>query len=142
MAVTMSINGYSTVLFAYAGRTMIGKLHGPKAIGTTGQTEIKYPAVVTDSNGIIGSFIKDEKAREEFYFIEAPCVVDYSIEKPKTGSAKLKWMLTPYFYKALVASSDLGSIIFAFPKNQVVLSSVADDAINDGLRAAYVEICQ
>jgi hypothetical protein len=41
----------------------------------------------------------------------------------------------------LVASSDLGSIIFAFPKDQVVLSSVADDAINAGLEAAYKELC-
>jgi hypothetical protein len=36
MAVTLSKNGYSTVLFAYSGKTVIGKLHGPKAMGTTG----------------------------------------------------------------------------------------------------------
>ena len=140
MGVQLSINGKSLVTFVHAGKSFIGRLYSPTIDDGHNTQNPNLPAVVTEAGSILGSFIPQEK-RDDYYFIEGACVVEYEISKPKTGSAQLKWNLVPMFYKALLGQTP-HQIMFAFPKSQTVLCSVADDYLNSKLVAAWKELCE
>lgn len=140
MAVQLTTNGNSIVTFVHSGKSFIGKLYAPtKSDGNDGVVS-NLPSNVTSAGTILGQFIKDTE-RDNYYFIEGACLVEYSIDKPKTGTAQLKWNLVPMFYKALLGETP-HQIMFGFPKAQTVLCSVGDDFINSNLVAAWKELCE
>lgn len=139
MGVHIATNKYSIITFAWQGKTMIGKIY---AIGNE-------PTTVTNANTIISSFIKTSSesgqdstkgGKDDFYYIESPCIVDYEIVKPKTGSATVEWSLIPLYYKALLGETP-HQITFAFPRSETVISSVGDDFLNSKLVAAWKQLC-
>ena len=67
-----------------------------KKLDSEGKYE-EFKSVFKDINGEDWEIVRDD-----YYFIEGACVVEYEISKPKTGSAQLKWNLVPMFYKALL----------------------------------------
>lgn len=131
MAVSISVNGYETILFAWAGKTMIGKIY--KTIKTEDRA----------SNTIIGEMIGPLAADlSEHYIIHNPCEVVFDISKPITGSAELTWELKPYFYKDLIADSGVSYGAWAFPKSEVAISNLGGTTLHPNLLAAYKEICE
>jgi hypothetical protein len=76
--------------------------------------------------------------------IENPCIIEFSIKKPNTGSAKMEWNLKPFYYSVLLGDTSSGThrIVFAFPKEQVALSSVGGTFIRADLISAWKELCE
>jgi hypothetical protein len=81
------------IIFSWNAKTMIGELRSLEA----------SPQDFSNHD------VKD------YYFIAYPCVIDFSINRPKTGTATLEWKLIPLFYKAL--NQDDTQIMFAFSKS-------------------------
>lgn len=134
MAVSISVNGYETILFAWAGKTMIGKIY---------KTTPANIASDIASNTIIGEMIgTSANALDEHYIIHNPCEVVFDISKPITGSAELTWELKPYFYKDLIADSGVSYGAWAFPKYEVAISNLGGTTLHPNLLAAYKEICE
>lgn len=123
MAVSISTNDYEIILFAWAGRTMIGKIWS------------NVPTSDIGSGTIIGTF-----SPSDYYMIYNPCEIVFDIDVPAQGSADLTWELKPYFYKALVADSGVKHAAFAFPKDLVALSNIGGTTINANIIAAYREL--
>lgn len=131
MAVSISTNQYETILFAWAGKTMIGKIY--KTIKTEDRA----------SKTIIGEMIgTSADALSGHYIIHNPCEVVFDISKPITGSAELTWQLKPYFYKDLIADSGVSYGAWAFPKSEVAISNLGGTTLHPTLLAAYKEICE
>ena len=131
MAVSISVNGYETILFAWAGKTMIGKIQ------KTVKTEDRA------SKTIIGEMIgTDESSLSGHYIVHNPCEVVFDISKPITGSAELTWQLKPYFYKDLIADSGVSYGAWAFPKSEVAISNLGGTTLHPNLLAAYKELCE
>ena len=82
----------------------------------------------------------DSDTKDNYEFIAYPCVVEFSITKPKTGTATLDWKLLPLFYKALNQGDT--NVIFAFPKSQIALSNIKGGNIDATLKSAWEEICK
>ena len=102
MAVNISANGYETILFAWSGRTMIGKIWL--------ESNVKQSDVSPDT--IIGAMNVGDS-----YVIYNPCEIVFDLTVPTSGSAELSWTLKPYFYKNLIADSGVSYAAFAFPKS-------------------------
>lgn len=131
MAVSISVNGYETILFAWAGKTMIGKI---------------YKTIKTEdiaSKTIIGEMIgTGADSLSGHYIVHNPCEVVFDISKPITGSAELTWQLKPYFYKDLIADSGVSYGAWAFPKSEVAISNLGGTTLHPNLLAAYKELCE
>lgn len=125
MAVSINANGYETVLFAWAGKTMIGKIW----LESNVKTADKAP------DSIIGAM-----NAENYYMIYNPCEIIFDIDTPPTGSADLLWTLKPYFYKNLIADSGVSYAAFAFPKSHVALSNIGGTSIHPNILSAYKEL--
>ena len=82
----------------------------------------------------------DEGNKDKYYYIAYPCVVQFEVKTPKTGTASLNWTLVPLFYKAL--NQGKSQIIFEFPKSEVALSNIVGGDINAKLKSAWEEICK
>lgn len=131
MAVSISTNQYETILFAWAGKTMIGKIY--KTIKTEDMA----------SKTIIGEMIgTGADALSGHYIVHNPCEVVFDISKPITGSAELTWQLKPYFYKDLIADSGVSYGAWAFPKSEVAISNLGGTTLHPNLLAAYKELCE
>ena len=129
MAVSISTNQYETILFAWAGKTMIGKIY--KTIKTEDMA----------SKTIIGEMIgTGADALSGHYIVHNPCEVVFDISKPITGSAELTWQLKPYFYKDLIADSGVSYGAWAFPKSEVAISNLGGTTLHPNLLAAYKEL--
>ena len=85
-------------------------------------------------------FEKENKKKDDYYYIAYPCVVQFEVKTPKTGTASLNWTLVPLFYKAL--NQGKAQIIFEFPKSEVALSNIVGGDINSKLKSAWEEICK
>ena len=81
-----------------------------------------------------------DMTKDNYQFIAYPCVIEFSINKPKTGTATLEWKLLPLFYKAINQGNT--NVIFAFPKSQIALSNVKGGNIDSTLKSAWDEICK
>lgn len=126
MAVSISTNGYETIIFAWQGKTMIGKI---------------WSSVPTEDKAT-GTIIKEVVGDDvDYYMIHNPCEIVFKITKPKTGSATLDWDLIPFYYKDLIADSGVSYSAFAFPKSQVSISNIGGTTIHPSLLAAYAELC-
>lgn len=144
MAVDLS-KGNEYIIFAYAGNTMIGRIYAPIKEDTNKNQIQNFPPEVVSKGTIINTFIDGEGSEKgtSHYMIENPCKIQFEIKKPKTGSATMNWTLTPLFYSVLLdSSSGTHKTIFAFPKQQVVISSVGGTFINDKLVSAWKELCE
>lgn len=82
----------------------------------------------------------DKENKDDYYYIAYPCVVQFEVKTPKTGTASLNWTLVPLFYKAL--NQGKSQIIFEFPKSEVALSNIVGGDINSKLKSAWEEICK
>lgn len=125
MAVNISANGYETILFAWSGRTMIGKIWL--------ESNVKQSDVSPDT--IIGSMNVGD-----CYMIYNPCEIVYNLTVPPSGSAEMTWTLKPYFYKNLIADSGVSYAAFAFPKSEVALSNIGGTTIHPNILSAYKEL--
>lgn len=133
MAVSISVNGYETVLFAWAGKTMIGKIYKNSDIETY---DIASKTILGDMIGTSASNYSNH------YIVHNPCEVVFNISKPVTGSAELTWELKPYFYKDLIADSGVSHGAWAFPKTECALSNIGGTTIHPSLLAAYKELSE
>lgn len=125
MAVSISTNECETIMFAWAGKTMIGKV---------------WKTVQTADIGA-GTIIK-ELGVTNYYMVYNPCEIIFDISKPITGSAELTWVLKPYFYKDLIADSGVSYGAWAFPKTEVAISNIGGTTIHPNILAAYKELCE
>ncbi len=131
--------GYDIVLFAYAGKRMIGTIYN----SNNNSQDVEYiPSSVTDRTSVIGTLVGLEKVKSDYIVISNPCEIEFSIDKPVTGSATLNWDLKPFFFKLLHTSDSSKKNQFIFPKNQVVLSNICMQMIDNNLIKAYQQICQ
>lgn len=119
------------ILFSYAGKTMIGQIWHQGALESG----------FYSSNTIIGCMIGSSMGQvtDEHYAISNPCEIQFVIQKPTTGSAKLNWKLKPYFFKKLIKTT-VQDVKFAFPKTQVCLSNIEQTQMDDKLIKAYKEL--
>ena len=85
-------------------------------------------------------FNEENKNKNDYYYIAYPCVVQFEVKTPKTGTASLNWTLVPLFYKGL--NQGKSQIIFEFPKSEVALSNIVGGDINSKLKSAWEEICK
>lgn len=109
------------IIFAYSGKTMIG------TIDKTLMDESTIPGVMGDSN---------------YYNISNPCIIDFTLTTPNTGSSTINWKLTPMYYVDLIGDSNVTSVKFAFKKAEVALSNIGGSTINANLLSAYKELCK
>ena len=86
--------------------------------------------------GIMGNSIS------EYYNISNPCIIEFSLTTPNTGSSTLNWKLTPMYYVDLLGDSQVSSAVFSFKKEEVVLSDIGGSTINSNLLSAYKELCK
>lgn len=135
MAVIIKQTGSVIALFAYAGKTMIGRVYNIN-------DSTKWSSVFEEGS-VIGTLVGNSgsKVASEHYVIDNPCEVEFGIERPLTGSAQLTWKLKPYFYKKLLRTTPSG-IHFIFPKSQVCLSNVTENDMDEKLINAYKELVQ
>lgn len=129
MAVSIS-KGNETIIFAWQGKTMIGKI-------VMAKDKDKYDKDIA-SDSIIGTLLKDKF--DDYYIIHNPCEIQFSIETPAQGTAELKWVLKPYYYKHLIADSGVTHSPFAFKKDDVALSNIGGTTIHPDILAAYTEL--
>ena len=125
MAVSISTNGYETIMFAWAGKTMIGKVY------KTAPTADVGTGTIINTLGV-----------SNYYMVYNPCEIIFDISKPITGSAELTWVLKPYFYKDLIADSGVSYGAWAFPKTEVAISNIGGTTIHPNILAAYKELCE
>ena len=127
MAVSISANGYETILFAWQGRTMVGKIWRDDEV------------LMGDKNDgtVIGELIDNVS---DYYIVHNPCEIQFSIETPAQGSASLNWTLKPYYYKHLIADDGVRHAAFAFKKDDVALSNIGGTTIHPDILAAYKEL--
>lgn len=135
MAVVIKQTGSVIALFAYSGKTMIGRVY-----------DLAKPSnwsAYFEPGSVIGTLVgeKSSDITSNYYAIDNPCEVEFVIERPLTGSAQLTWKLKPYFYKKLLRTTPSG-IHFIFPKSQVCLSNVTENDMDEKLINAYKELVQ
>jgi hypothetical protein len=128
MAVSIT-KGNETIIFAWQGKTMIGKI-------ITSKDKTNYD-VDTATDSIIGTLI--DKI-DDYYIIHNPCEIQFSIETPAQGTAELQWVLKPYYYKHLIADGGVTHSPFAFKKDDVALSNIGGTTIHPDILAAYKEL--
>lgn len=123
--------GKDIVLFVYSGKTFIGKLWNQQ----------KIQGGVFTEGSVIGTMIGKSPSQisESHYAISNPCQVVFQIITPGTGSPQLKWTLKPIFYKKLHINTS-SDVHFVFPKNEVCLSNVCSQNMNEELFKAYNQI--
>lgn len=112
------------IIFLYNGKTMIGTIDK-----LTDFSDNSIP-------GIMGNSIS------EYYNISNPCIVDFSLTTPNTGSSTINWKLTPMYYVDLIGDSQVSAAVFAFKKDEVILSDIGGSTINANLLNAYKELCR
>ena len=81
--------GYETIIFAWQGKTMIGKVVIDKTILDSD----------TATGTVFGKLITN---KTDYFIIHNPCEIEFDIETPAQGSAELNWLLKPYYYKYLL----------------------------------------
>lgn len=121
--------GYETIIFAWQGKPMIGKIF----------VSDKVPVNDTSEGSVIGTLLGDT-AKSDYYIIHNPCEIEYNIEVPAQGAASLDWKLKPFYYKYLIADDGVSYSPFAFKKDTVAVSNIGGTTINSNLLAAYKEI--
>lgn len=126
MAVSISTNNYETIIFAWQGKTMIGKIF------------VESPEHDTSEGSVIGKLLGDTIS--SYFIIHNPCEIVYQIDVPAQGSAELNWKLQPFYYKFLIADSGVTYSPFAFKKDSVALSNIGGTTIHPKLLAAYKEL--
>lgn len=126
MAVDLT-KGYETILFAWQGRTMIGKVWKDSAVPTSD---------IADGS-VLKTLVPD---LSDYYIIHNPCEIQYNITTPAQGSAELNWTLKPYYYKNLLSDTGVTYASFAFYKDDVALSNIGGTTIHPDILAAYKEL--
>lgn len=121
MAHNLANQGTEHIIFAYSGKTMIGTIDKNSMDGET------IPVLMGDSN---------------YYNISNPCIIDFTLTTPNTGSSTINWKLTPMYYVDLIGDSNVTSVKFAFKKDEVALSNIGGSTINANLLNAYKELCR
>lgn len=112
------------IIFVYNGKTMIGTIDK-----TTDFANSTIP-------GIMGNTLSTH------YNISNPCIIEFTLTTPNTGSSTINWKLTPMYYVDLLGDSTVTSAKFAFKKEEVTLSDIGGNTINSNLLSAYKEICK
>ena len=111
------------IIFAYNGKTMIGTID-------------KTPIEDTTIPGTMGN------STSSHYCIKNPCIIDFTLTTPNTGSSTINWKLTPMYYVDLIGDTNVKDVEFAFPKESVALSEIGGTTINANLLSAYKELCK
>ena len=124
MAHNLANQNTEHIVFLYNGKTMIGTIDK-----STDFSDNSIP-------GIMGNSIS------EYYNISNPCIVDFSLTTPNTGSSTINWKLTPMYYVDLIGDSQVSTAVFAFKKDEVILSDIGGSTINANLLNAYKELCR
>lgn len=109
------------IIFAYSGKTMIGTIDKDPMDKET------IPGVMKDS---------------DYYNISNPCIIEFTLTTPNTGSSTINWKLTPMYYVDLIGDSNVTTVKFAFKKDEVALSNIGGSTINANLLSAYKELCK
>lgn len=126
MAVSIT-KGYETIIFAWQGKSMIGKIYTDNGVIVSDKTE----------GSVIGTLVDN---LSDYYIIHNPCEIQFEIETPPQGAAELNWTLKPYYYKHLLADDGVSYAAFAFKKDDVVLSNIGGTTIHPDILAAYKEL--
>lgn len=123
MAHNLANQNTEHIIFLYSGKTMIGTIDKSQIANTT------IP-------GIMGN------TTTTHYTIINPCIIEFSLTTPNTGSSTINWKLTPMYYVDLIGDSTVTASKFAFRKEEVALSDIGGLTINSNLLSAYKEICK
>ena len=127
MAHNLANQATEYIIFAYSGKTMIGVIDKEET-----------PQLFTTETipGIMGN------TKNTHYNISNPCIIEFTLTTPNTGSSTINWKLTPMYFVDLIGDSNVKSVKFAFNKEEVTLSTIGGSTINANLLSAYKELCE
>lgn len=126
MAHNLANKDSEIVIFSYAGKSMIGELYNPEKITVGDNTVLGVMGVTASTH----------------YIVNNPCIIEFTIISPNTGSSTINWKLTPLYYRDLIGDTTVTSARFSFRKEEVALSDIANTTIDTNLLSAYKELCK
>lgn len=109
-------------IFSYCGKNYIGY------VCTIGSAETNKP-----------NFVGIGTTYSNVYVVQAPAEISYEVSITTDATADLVSKVMPLFPGAFYSGA-AQNIYFAFPKNDVVVSTIKDTAINDTIKKQYLQL--
>ena len=106
-----------------------------------GETYIGYLCTFTVDEGNKPSFSGLRDKFDNYYVIQLPCKLTFTVTQKDSETARVEGNLAPVF-PANKYQGDGKKVMFAYPKETTVVSTVKDSSISSDIVNAYKAIVQ